>query len=468
VSDTPSNYSGFANYLLFVNQAANALEFRAAGFGLSAGATLSVDTSVIPALSSDNVFTGTNSFSGDVTISSTAAFDATAASRTAPHKVGTSLPANCAVGDTFFKSNAAAGSNLYLCTATNTWTQVSGGGSGGSATFLGLSDTPSSYSGQAGKFVRVNSAANALEFASVDWSDVANKPSTFNAGQLQGRNVASTAPSNGQVLAWNSSSNQWEPSTAAGVTTFTGLTDTPSSYSGAANNLVFVNQSASSLEFRPVGFGLAAGATLAVDTSVVPALNTPNSFSGTTTFQSDVTLTSTASLDATAAARTAPIKTGTTLPSNCAVGDIFFKTNATAGQNLFLCTATNTWTQLTAGSSSQPPRTVQISLGDGSNVIQAGLSRWVVVPHSGTIVACTILADTAGNITVYWLKKNAGLPTSSDSIGSCSLSGAQYVKNTTLSGWSTTTVSADDWLRVEVTGTPSGVKAATVALVIQP
>ena len=38
------------------------------------------------------------------------------------------------------------------------------GGSPGGGTFLDLSDTPSSYSGQAGKYVKVNQAANALEF----------------------------------------------------------------------------------------------------------------------------------------------------------------------------------------------------------------------------------------------------------------------------------------------------------------
>src|SRR5690606_19139984 len=44
-----------------------------------------------------------------------------------------------------------------------------GGGSGGS--FLGLSDTPNGYSGEAGKFVRVNATEDELEFASVGgWS----------------------------------------------------------------------------------------------------------------------------------------------------------------------------------------------------------------------------------------------------------------------------------------------------------
>ena len=35
---------------------------------------------------------------------------------------------------------------------------------GGSSNFTGLSDTPANFTGQQGKFVKVNSGANALEF----------------------------------------------------------------------------------------------------------------------------------------------------------------------------------------------------------------------------------------------------------------------------------------------------------------
>jgi hypothetical protein len=37
----------------------------------------------------------------------------------------------------------------------------------------------------------------------------------WNANQLQGRTVSSTAPTNGQVLTWNNTSSQWEPSNTA-------------------------------------------------------------------------------------------------------------------------------------------------------------------------------------------------------------------------------------------------------------
>lgn len=40
-----------------------------------------------------------------------------------------------------------------------------GGGGGGSSTFVGLSDTPGNFSGAGSKFLKVNSSANAVEFA---------------------------------------------------------------------------------------------------------------------------------------------------------------------------------------------------------------------------------------------------------------------------------------------------------------
>ena len=48
-------------------------------------------------------------------------------------------------------------------------------------------------------------------------------------------------------------------------------------------------------------------------------------------------------VDFTAEPWTRPVKTGTALPATCAAGDFFFNTNATAGQNLYGCVATNTW-----------------------------------------------------------------------------------------------------------------------------
>lgn len=57
--------------------------------------------------------------------------DFSTAGTTRPMAKGNTLPATCALGDQFFKSNATAGQNLYGCTAVNTWTQQAGGGSSG-------------------------------------------------------------------------------------------------------------------------------------------------------------------------------------------------------------------------------------------------------------------------------------------------------------------------------------------------
>lgn len=47
---------------------------------------------------------------------------------------GTTLPSTCSIGQTFFKTNAAAGANIYGCTAANTWTAEGSGAPGGSDT----------------------------------------------------------------------------------------------------------------------------------------------------------------------------------------------------------------------------------------------------------------------------------------------------------------------------------------------
>lgn len=55
------------------------------------------------------------------------------------------------------------------------------------------------------------------------------------------------------------------------------------------------------------------------------------------------------SFDAGTADATTACKTGTSAPASCEVGECFFDTDETAGQNLFGCTSTNTWTLLGDG-----------------------------------------------------------------------------------------------------------------------
>lgn len=154
---------------------------------------------------------------------------------------------------------------------------VSAGGGGGSGvtTFLALTDTPSTFSGSASKYVKVNSGSNALEFVSgVQSADL----NAISINALSDVDTATVAPTAGQVLKWNGS--QWTPAadaTAGGggsnadtldgfdstyflnynnltntpttVSTFLQLTDTPATFSGSGGRFVKVNAGATALEF---------------------------------------------------------------------------------------------------------------------------------------------------------------------------------------------------------------------------
>jgi len=78
----------------------------------------------------------------------------------------------------------------------------SGGGSGGSSTFAGLSDTPVNFTGAAGKTLKVNSAGNAIEFVTVTTptQDIVDDTSPQLGGNLdvQAREI-NTSTTNGNI-----------------------------------------------------------------------------------------------------------------------------------------------------------------------------------------------------------------------------------------------------------------------------
>ena len=105
-------------------------------------------------------------------------------------------------------------------------------------TFKSLTDTPNSYDGESGKFVRVNGAGDALEF------------STAGIDDLSDVDTSTTAPTaNDSILQWDGTN--WVPvaASAVGRTTFTALDDTPADYSGTGGYTVKVKSDESGLEF---------------------------------------------------------------------------------------------------------------------------------------------------------------------------------------------------------------------------
>lgn len=123
----------------------------------------------------------------------TGAWDAGSSTATRPARTGSGAPAaSCTTGAQYFRTDATAGQNLYLCTATNVWTQVTGSGGSGLP----------AMSGNANKVLSNNGTI-------ADWralgGDVSGAPETVSVDKLKGTSVSSTAPENSQALVYDGS-----------------------------------------------------------------------------------------------------------------------------------------------------------------------------------------------------------------------------------------------------------------------
>src|ERR1035438_122493 len=89
------------------------------------------------------IVNGGRDYKGTVKASgAVSAVDFSGAGSTAPAKAGTSAsrPTACTQGQIYFRSEVAAGQNLYFCTVTGapgTWTQMSGNATGAMTTGTG-------------------------------------------------------------------------------------------------------------------------------------------------------------------------------------------------------------------------------------------------------------------------------------------------------------------------------------------
>lgn len=82
-------------------------------------------------------------------------------------------------------------------------------------------------------------------------------------------------------------------------------------------------------------------------------------------------------VDFSGASATKPVKAGSLLPPGCAVGEMFFKTDAIAGQNLHLCVGLNTWTQIQGNGST----------GGGGSTSASGLADFQTVRVNSTMLS---------------------------------------------------------------------------------
>jgi hypothetical protein len=158
--------------------------------------------------------------------------DFSLASSTRPLKVGAGLPAICSLGELFFRTDVAAGSNLLICVAPNTWVQASGGGGeANTASNVGLGGV-GVFQQKVGadlRFKRINAASARLVVvddtvnSEVDLDvaeaslNLANLGGGLNASQIAGASkqgnggkvamFSGAAPVSGNCVRWDTSGN---------------------------------------------------------------------------------------------------------------------------------------------------------------------------------------------------------------------------------------------------------------------
>ena len=98
-----------------------------------------------------------------------------------------------------------------------------GGGEGGASTFRQLLDTPSSFSGNGGTFVKVNPQASAIEFVDVDlfdgdYTSLTNTPTLFDPGDI----TQSLLPRTTENIDLGSNTKKWRDLYLSGDTIFLG------------------------------------------------------------------------------------------------------------------------------------------------------------------------------------------------------------------------------------------------------
>lgn len=108
-----------------------------------------------------------------------------------------------------------------------------GGGEGGASTFRQLLDTPSTFAGNGGAFVKVNPQASALEFVDVDifdgnYANLTNTPTLFDGSSIS----ESLLPSQDVTYDLGSATNKWRDLYLSGNTIFLGTTQITRNNSG--------------------------------------------------------------------------------------------------------------------------------------------------------------------------------------------------------------------------------------------
>lgn len=263
---------------------------------------------------------------------------------------GTSLPGTCTIGQIFFDTDAPSGQNLYGCTTTNGWSLIGGSGSGDALTTQPLSQFAPTTSAQLAGVLTNETGTGLAVFGT---SPTITAPVGIVKADVGLANVDNTsdATKNSATATLTNKTIDFSSNT---ITTTLAQLNTAISDANVVPETRTVTLSGTTDEITCTGGtqDLAANRTWTC------------SFAAITDFNGQQLL----------------LTRGTAPPGTCTIGQVFFDTDATAGQNIYGCTATNVWTLI--GGSGTSGHTIQ---DEGTNVASQPLPN---LNFAGAGVTC--------------------------------------------------------------------------------
>ncbi len=173
------------------------------------------------------------------------------------------------------------------------------------------------------------------------------------------------------------------------------------------------------------------------------------------------------------AAHTLPAKVGTiaSIPATCTRGEMYFATDASAGQNWYYCTSTNTWTAQSGGGSSV--YSLPATFDGGGAVLLTGATTCTNIAYGGTLTGIALMAEPSGSATVdiqtetfaNYITSGPGGASSIHGSGSIPSISSAHAVNPSITGFNTTI--ANNSVVCFVMSSPSSAQTITAILTIQ-
>lgn len=291
---------------------------------------------------------------------------------TRPEKTGSAAPATCSIGDLFFNTSAQLGQNLYGCAAPNTWTLLSGNSSSGL-------DDP----GANGVVERI--APNTTTAVPAPTGTIVG---TSDLQTLTNKSIDASEINTGTLSGAQMPAFFGDVSTPAGstATTLATVNSTPGTYGDGSHSVQVTVD--------------AKGRVTAI--AQFPIAGNGSSISA------------------------GPLAS---IPANCTTGTLYFATDQPAGQQIYTCSSTNTWTQVvslggsgalafTNGSldivTSVVPRLNAADVFSGQVTVQSGLS--LLTPNVQPACSTSVRG-------LFWYQNNGA---SQDHVQVCVYNGSAY------------------------------------------